>query len=317
MQDLIPEYVKYSRILGIYTIAIRIRQYSWGTRELLRNINANIKKLNNKVKKIKKKNLLTDIGEINTTSNLLASELRKWMYYLKVIYFHNSTILYLHLKILLKLYSRIEGIKKKNAKLKKRTKEKHKKHILEHKERILKNEIKVLAKVDKKLINSLISFKKGFNKALRQGFSFKTLTFLPVRRISQKMKIKARKIKETENKRKQAMQKLNIERNVKKVANLIEKEIEAVEKDVLYNRQLLKKLRGKKKYIENIIRHLGKKLLRMKVDRENINKILIPINQPYIKLDKTIKTDLEKMFYTGLRQLNMSLRKSKPLKKAG
>ncbi len=319
MVQFIPKYVEYSRILGIYTLAIRIRQYSWWTQELLRNINPNVKKLKDTVHKIKKKeNFYKDLTEIKNNSGLLASELGKWMHYLKLIYFHNSTILYLNLKILLNLYSKVKESKKKVVNLRKHEKEKQNKIVLQHKIKQIQKEIKDISEVDDELIDSLNSFKKGFNKSLRKGFSIKIFTLLKEQRISQKMKIKARKIKELEPKRRAAMANLNTEKekDIKKVTNLIEKEIHAVEKDVLYTRQLIKKLKTKKSHIESLIKQLGKKMYRMKFERDVINSTLLLLNKPYGELDKKIEEDTKKMFYNALRQLNMSSRKSRPLKMA-
>lgn len=312
MVQFIAEYTKYSKILGIYTLAIRIRQYSWWIQELLKNINSNIKKLKDKVNNIKKEDFFKDISEIKNNSNLLASELRTEMHYLKLIYFHDSAILHLQLRLLLNIYNKIKEKEKEIIDLKKKNKKEGKK-ILNHKLKQIQKEIGDLSKVDEAIIHSLKSFKVGFNKMLRRGFSIKTFTLLKERRISQKIKIKARKIKEIEEKRKNIMKKINIasEKEVKKITNLLEKEIKAVEKDVLYDRQLIKKLRNKNKHIESIIKHLGKKMFKLNIDRKNINEILLSINQPFKELDTSIDASLEKMFRNALRQLNRTVRISK------
>lgn len=315
MVQLIPEYTKYSRILGIYTLAIRIRQYSWWMQELLRDIRPNIKKLKNNINKIKKETLSTDLPEIKNNSDLLASELRRWMHYLKLIYFHNSAILHLQLKLLLRIHGEISKKKKTIISAKKQTKEREKLKILNHKLKQIQKEIKYISKADECIIHSLKSFKKGFNKSLRKGRSIRTFTFLKEQRISQKIKIKAREMKKIEENRKKLMQKLNIDNisQLRKLANYLKKQIKNSEKDVLYTRQLIKKLQIKNKHIEKIIKHLGKKMFRMQFSREVINRTLLHINSPFKELETSIHSSLEKMFRNALRQLNRTVRISKKI----
>ncbi len=313
--QLIPEYKKYSKLLGIYTLAIRIRQYSWWIQELLKSINSNKKKLKSAVSKIKKRLFFSNISEINNTSNLLASELRRWMTYLKIIYFHDSAILHLQLRILLKIYDRIEQKKKQIINLRKHTKDKQQIRIVNNKLKQLQKEIGDISKADEAIIHSLREFKIGFNKILRKGFSIKTFTILKEWYVNKRIKIKAKTIKDIELKRKGLMSKLNLEneKTVKRITNMLEKEIKAVEKDVLYDRQLIIKLQNKKKHIQNILKHLEKKLLKMKIDKKNVDKIILNINQPFRELDNLIDEDINKMFRNALRQLNRSALLSKKI----
>lgn len=304
--QLIPEYKKYSKILGIYTLAIRIRQYSWWIQELLKSINTNKRKLRSL---INKKNFFKNISEINNTSNLLASELRRWMAYLKLIYFHDSAILHLQLRILLHIYEQIIKKRKQIINLKRHEKDKHRIKILNYKLKQLQKEIGDVAKADEKIIHALREFKIQFNKMLRHGFSIKLFTPFKEKYVNRKLKIKTKKIKDIELMRRELMSRLNLEneRKLRRITNLLEKEVKAVEKDVLCDRQLIKKIQNKKDSIENLLKHLERKLNRTKeIKKENVNNIMMHLKKPFNELDNLIDQDLEKIFRNALRQLNRS-----------
>ena len=324
---------KYYAVLPDSTLTTKIREESWKLDKLFPLIKKTKKELKNLRKSIKSNP--SDILKLQHSIALLAAEIRTGLKDLKLINFYDSTILYLHYKLLHhvndlcknehnKLTQKTKefiskGIKVKDNRLEhiKKAKEKIEKKIKDNEKSINGLAIgkKQLIKAYKKLASQLKRVRWKTEKQAQHEFTFSKVTFFRnLQNLNRKIKVAALKVKKEIPQKSLLISRIrkNISsEDVVMLAKLVSKSIDMISKDVYYSLKLISKFEKEIENLKRYVENLKKTINKLVKNKESSKKITKPWDDALKYLEDEANKDLMQIFrnafveykYVGTRQI--------------
>ncbi|MBI2652731.1 hypothetical protein HYX00_04670 [Candidatus Woesearchaeota archaeon] len=302
----------YFSVLPDSTLTTRIRQKTWNLDRLFPVYSETKRKFKQLMKDVKNKR--SSVDELQHQIILLATEIRTTFMNLKLINFCDSALLYLHFRLLHRVFNlckkeqarleREKQISLPEGKLKdkkiediKKAKEIVERKIKDFEELIRKFDIaeRELIRISALLLNRLRKLRWKTEKRAQQEFSFEELTLRSMENLNRKIKVEAIKVKKLIPektfllKRVERQGKPNPE-DVMRLAKLVADAIDSISKDASYSSKLVAKFQKEMAELKRDTEKLKKRVTEW-ASREKAAEMMEPCDKALKYLEEEAHKD--------------------------